>query len=112
MAPHILTFKNFTSQDLGTYVCRTKNKKGLLVELGLKIELDEFRHALKMVNIKEAVLDDEIQQAELSFSKNSKIPNIKISFSDKDALANGERVEIFCDTGIIKLKANKHNFNF
>ncbi|RNA33972.1 hypothetical protein BpHYR1_035156 [Brachionus plicatilis] len=97
VAPHILSFKNFSNENLGSYVCRTKNKNGLLVELGVKFELDEFKKKIRIKNIKEKILDDEIQQEELSSSKKRKIPNIKISFSDKQALANGERVQIFCE---------------
>lgn len=94
-APHILSFKNFTKENLGSYVCRTKNKNGLLVELEVKIELDEFNNQLAIKKNGETVLND----TELNAHKKSNIPNIRISFSDKQALANGERVEILCDSG-------------
>lgn len=91
-------------KDLGNYVCRTKNKNGFLVELEIKIELDEFSDNLTIKNIGETVLNDKTQNRELIASKRSQIPNIRISFSDKEALANGERVQIFCSSGKFNLE--------
>ena len=100
IAPHILSFYKFSISDLGTYLCTTKNKKGFLVEIGIKIDIDQINKKLFIKNIKETLLPNELQPVdEFLTNVDSSVPNIRISFSDKLAISNAERVEILCETG-------------
>ncbi|CAF0767900.1 unnamed protein product [Brachionus calyciflorus] len=99
IAPHILSFNKFSAEDLGTYLCTTKNEKGFLVELGLNINVDHTNKKLIIKNAREVLLPEEYQPIdEIINNELSEIPNIRISFSDKQALSNGERVELFCES--------------
>lgn len=91
---------------------------------------DEDRVSLIMLN--ETVLPEEAQDQrvnqdssevseseELITNNTIRLPNIKIFFSDKLAIARGERVEIYCDTGKIfnfnlkkKFLSNLNKLNF
>ena len=81
--PHILKIHKFSVNDAGTYVCLTTNENRTLVQIGLELILNN---------------DGRVRLVELK-NNNNNPPTIKIIFSDKLALARGERVELLCETG-------------
>ena len=82
--PHILTIPKFSVNDAGTYVCLTTNENRTLVQVGFELILNSDGH---------------VRLVELKNNNANNPPTIKITFSDKLALARGERVELLCETG-------------
>ena len=105
--PNILYVNKLSLSDDGVYLCKTINKNNLLTEVGFKVHVNEHDGKVSLISLNETILPDEIQPMNVNENddKNDesgnhlkKLPNIKITFSDKLALARGERVEITCLT--------------
>lgn len=114
--PNVLFISEFKPSDMGVYVCRTKNAQGRVVDVGVEFKKDARNVSLVVVNSmeesgvtntndtdKQDDDDDNLDDFEKDEKNDSRLPNIRITFSDKLALARGERVKLVCESG-------KHNF--
>lgn len=104
-SPNILFINEFKPNDLGVYVCRTKNVHGRVVDVGVEFRKDVNNASIVVVKSMEESLTDttgegEDEEGEETEIDNDKLPNIRITFSDKLALARGERVQLVCDSGL------------
>ena len=104
-SPHILYIAKISLSDDGVYLCKSINKNDLLTEIGFKVHVNEHDRKVYFFLLNETILPEVIQPTKPNViidanqnQKNKKLPNIKILFSDKAALARGERVEIICKT--------------
>ena len=87
--------------NAGDYYCKTSNEIEGEVEVGFRLKVDT-RGKVQVESLEELKLDEEYDE-DVESTVN-KLPNVKVYFSDKTALAKGERVEVFCETGILKIK--------
>lgn len=109
---NILYINEFKRKDVGVYLCKTKDFDSRLVEIGIEFKLDTKNGSMILVNsIEKSLLSEDELSEKINDTENDedRLPNIRITFSDKLALARGERVELFCDSGetiimIIKTK--------
>jgi hypothetical protein len=99
---NILYINEFKPKDVGVYLCKTKDFEGRLVEIGIEFKLDTKNGSMILVNsIEKSLLSEDELLEKINDTENyeDRLPNIRITFSDKLALARGERVELFCDSG-------------
>jgi hypothetical protein len=105
-SPNILYINEFKPQNAGVYLCRTKDVHGRVVEVGVEFKVDAKNATLIVVNSMEESVTGENGdgltgghlESDERFGSSSP-PNIRITFSDKLALARGERVELICESG-------------
>lgn len=115
-SPGVLDIKMISESHAGIYVCKTTNKHKELADIGVKLEFDKSGHlVIKQLNEQalgamindtsrlEHELEDEeaddYDDYDYTEFASSRLPNIKISLSDKRALTKGERVQLDCETG-------------
>lgn len=103
-SPNILYINEFRPTDLGAYLCRTKNAAGFVVDVGVEFKVDATNATMVVIDsMDESVIGEESKadsdSEEKTNEKETAPPNIRITFSDKLALARGERVELICDSG-------------
>lgn len=100
-SPNILFINEFKPQNVGVYLCRTKDIHDRVVEVGVEFKIDPKNFTLVVVNsMEESVVgEEEAEEEERDEEKDDGLPNIRITFSDKLALARGERVELVCESG-------------
>ncbi len=120
--PKLLFYSKFHFENSTVYICKSSehqsskkiqhayklkvDKRGnILIEyLGYKNELDGNEFSLDAVY--KTYLNSQFEKTPFQHEdddidgQTNHLPNIKISFSDKFALAKGERVEIICDAGM------------
>jgi hypothetical protein len=107
----ILSIQKFSKSDLGTYVCRTTNRRGNLIGTGFNFDLHDNRYVIvneldeyEISSTKDDFEDciDDLKEMNKNFNQSMTkilLPNIKVTFSDRLAMSKGERVEIKCLTG-------------
>jgi hypothetical protein len=101
---HILYIAKIGLTDDGVYLCKSVNEKDLLTEIGFKVHVNEHDRKVSVFLLNETILPEDIQPTKSNLVEVKEqqgikpLPNIKIIFSDKAALARGERVEIICKT--------------
>ena len=100
----------------GIYVCKTTNQHRELTNIGFKLEFGNNGYLIikqlnelalgAMINdtsrLEHEHEDEDTDNDDYDYTEfaSSRLPNIKISMSDKRALTKGERVELDCETGI------------
>jgi hypothetical protein len=98
--PHILYINDFQAKDSGVYLCRTTNSEGKYVEIGVELRARNGSIQVRLIKEEESGRVDESRLEMVAEEEDvGQLPNIKITFSDKLALARGERVELFCNSG-------------
>ena len=114
-SPSILDIKMLSESHAGIYVCKTTNHLKEPSDIGIKLDFDKNGQlTIKQLNekalnamindtsrLEHELEDDEIDYDDYDYTEfaSSRLPNIKISLSDKIALTKGERVEFDCETG-------------
>ena len=102
-----------SESHIGIYICKTTNQHKELNDIGIKLDFDKNGHlVIKQLNeialgamindtkrLEHELEDDDYDDYEYTDFASSRLPNIKISLSDKLSLTKGERVELDCETG-------------
>ena len=124
-SPQILSIDILTVNHAGIYYCETTNQEREAAKVGIKLDFDDHgRLHIKQLN--ERVLKQMLNDSLVQMDKHEgdlidhiidesidytrfRLPNIKISITDKLELAKSERVEINCESGKAILLSHYNN---